>query len=94
MPSSEKYNQNTRIIYGSLKFAFIDNNVFQFEASTLNALSMLLPCCCLQEINSILNKRRTRITENLRNAAAFNQVNTVFYMRQNRLVSEVMLRLV
>ena len=32
---------------------------------------------CFEEINWILNKRRTRITKNLINAAAFNRVNTV-----------------
>ena len=37
-----------------------------------------LPYYCQQEINSILNKHRPQITENLINAAAFNRINMVF----------------
>ena len=36
------------------------------------------PYYCLQEINSILNKRHPQIKKKLINAAAFNRINTVF----------------
>ena len=49
-----------------------------------NVISILLPYFCLQDINWILNKRRSQITKNLINAAGFNRVYMLYLFSAGR----------